>query len=296
MPCCKFCFSLKTPGSWVEFDDLDSSVSNFITESITWNQEVSKPKTKLNFKQLDPQKFRANIACQGDYHGIVLKNMIKTEVQVKFQVCQTCSRQAGGYYEAILQIRTKRKSILDEAVGMVYNQIDSAPSEFFTTESGPVRGGYDFQLSSTEKARSVSRDLMIKFGGHVIETNTLVGRKDGRDLLRHTFGVRLPSVAVGDYLFMDEKVWKVKRLDKRRAKLILLSPPYNQKTVEADSLRSSPVLDSPIDVQIVSHRRSEYQVLDPFTFETVDVISPQNWKKGKIGALRYGHETFFVWD
>ena len=157
MPCCKSCFSLKTPGTWVEFDDLDSSVSNFITESINWNQEVSKPKTKLNLKQLDPQKFRANIACQGDYHGIVLKNMIKTEVQVKFQVCQTCSRQAGGYYEAILQIRTKRKSILDEAVGMVYNQIDSAPSEFFTTESGPVKGGYDFQLSSTEKGEAPAK-------------------------------------------------------------------------------------------------------------------------------------------
>ena len=89
------------------------------------------------------------------------------------------------------------------AVDMVYNELDSSSSDFFTTEAGAVRGGYDFQLSSTEKARSVSRDLMIKFGGHVNETNTLVGRKDGRDLLRHTFGVRLPNVKNGDYLFTE---------------------------------------------------------------------------------------------
>ncbi|SVD04581.1 uncharacterized protein METZ01_LOCUS357435, partial [marine metagenome] len=236
MICCKSCFSLKIPGTWIEFDDLDSSVSHFINESIAWNQDASKQNSNLSLKQLDPQKFRASIDCEGDYHGIILNNTIKTEIQIKFQVCQTCSRQAGGYYEAILQVRTKRKSILDEAVEMVYNQIDSAPSDFFTTEAGPVRGGYDFQLSSTDKARSISRDLMIKLGGHVIETNTLVGRKDGKDLLRHTFGVRLPSVGVRDYLFIDDKVWKIARLDKRRAKLVLLSAPYSQKTVEVDSL------------------------------------------------------------
>ena len=140
------------------------------------------------------------------------------------------------------------------AVDMVYKELDSSPSDFFTTQAGAVRGGYDFQLSSTEKARSVSRDLMVKLGGHVTETNTLVGKKDGRDLLRHTFGVRLPSVKVNDYLFSEENVWKVIRIHKRRAKLMLISPPRTQKTVGVDNLRNTPILDSPIVVQIVSCR------------------------------------------
>ena len=295
MICCKSCFSLKIPGTWIEFDDLDSSVSHFVDETIVWNKDVTKFKSQISLKQFDPQKYRATINCEGDYQGINLISELKTEVQIKFQVCQTCSRQAGGYYEAILQVRSKRKEILDLAVDMVYNEIDSSSSDFFTTEAGAVRGGYDFQLSSTEKARSVSRDLMIKFGGHVTETNTLVGRKDGRDLLRHTFGVRLPSVKVNDFLFIDEKVWKVSRLDKRRAKLILISAPYTKKTVEVDGLRNSPILDSPLDVQIVSHRESEYLLLDPFTLQTVEAKSPKNWEGNEIQALRYGNDTFFIW-
>ena len=296
MVCCKSCYSLKVPGTWIEFDDLDSSVSHFIEQSIEWNQDVTKIKSKLELRQLDPHRFRAKISCEGDYQGINLVSDLKTEVQIKFQVCQTCSRQAGGYYEAILQIRTKRKEILDTAVDMVYNELDTSSSDFFTTEAGVVRGGYDFQLSSTDKARSVSRDLMIKLGGHVTETNTLVGRKDGKDLLRHTFGVRLPSVSVNDYLFIDEKVWKVSRLDRRRAKLVLISAPYTQKTVEVDGLRNSPILDSPLDVQIVSNRDSEYLLLDPFTLQTVEARSPKNWKGEKIEALRYGNDTFFIWN
>ena len=182
------------------------------------------------------------------------------------------------------------------AVDMVYNELDSSSSDFFTTEAGVVRGGYDFQLSSTEKARSVSRDLMIKFGGHVNETNTLVGRKDGRDLLRHTFGVRLPNVKNGDYLFTDNEVSKVIGVSRRRAKLIQISPPFRQQTVEVDGLRNLPILDDPLDVQIVSGQGSEFLLLDPFTLQTVEAVSPKDWDGESVKALRYGNETFFVWE
>jgi nonsense-mediated mRNA decay protein 3 len=296
MVCCKACYSLKIPGTWLEFSDLESSVSHFVTESIEWNSEIGKTTSNLILKQLDPQKFRVNIECEGDYQGLLLDANLKTEVQIKFQVCQTCSRLAGGYYEAILQVRTKRKEILNKAVEEIYNLIDSGPSEFFTTDSGPVRGGYDFQLSSSDKARTISRDLMVKFGGHVTETNTLVGRKDGRDLLRHTFGVRLPSIGISDYLFLDDKVWKVLRIDRRRTKLIMLSSPFSQKMVEVDTMRNVPLLDPPLEVQVISHRDSEYLLLDPFTLQTVEAISPKDWKGNNVLALRYGIETYFIWD
>ena len=84
------------------------------------------------------------------------------------------------------------------------------------------------------------------------ETNTLVGRKDGRDLLRHTFGVRLPSFLVGDYLLIQEKVYRVTRLDRRKAKLRLMESPYTKKMVEIDTLRSPIILDNPLEVQLIS--------------------------------------------
>jgi len=296
MVCCKSCYSLKIPGTWLEFDDLDSSVSYFVEDSISWHNEAKKIESELVLRQLDPQKYRVNINCQGSYHGIDLTSDLETEIKLKFQVCQTCSRQAGGYYESILQVRTKRKEILDLAVDMVYSELDSSSSDFFTTEAGAVRGGYDFQLSSTEKARSLSRELMIKYGGHVNETNTLVGRKDGRDLLRHTFGVRLPNVKNGDYLFIENKVSKVIGVNKRRAKLMQISPPFRQQTVEVDGLRNLPILDNPLDVQIVSGRGSEFLLLDPFTLQTVEAISPKDWNGDCIKALRYGNDTFFIWE
>ena len=295
MVCCKSCFSLKIPGNWIEFSDLNSSVSHFIEISIVWNNKVIKSESQISLNQLDPNKFNVKVMCQGNYSGVNLSSIFNKVVEIKYQVCQVCSRRAGGYYESILQLRTKRKEILDKTVNLVYDTIESAPVEFFTGNSGPVKGGYDFQLSSTEKARSLAREIMVKFGGHVTETNTLVGRKDGRDLLRHTFGVRLPRVLVNDYIFRDEQVYHVVRLNRRKVKLKQITHPYNQKMVEVDNLRNISVLDIPLDVQIVSHHKNEYLLLDPFTLQTIEAQSPQDWIGDKITAVRYGNETFFIW-
>ena len=185
---------------------------------------------------------------------------------------------------------------MDAAVEKVFKDIDSSPSEFFSTENGPAKGGFDFQLSSTERARSLARELMIQFGGHVNETNTLVGRKDGRDLLRHTFGVRLPSFLVGDYLLIQEKVYKVTRLDRRKAKLRLMEAPYTKKMVEIDTLRTPNILEKPVEVQIISSRNDQFLLLDPYTHQTVEAVSPSNWEGETIQALRFGNETFFLWN
>ena len=273
-----------------------STERKVIDSPIIWKEDLSQQKTIQSLEQLDPAKFRVKAKTKANYGGLSLESNLEGVVEIKYQVCQTCSRHAGGYYEAILQIRTKQKSVLDAAVEKVFKDIDSSPSEFFSTENGPAKGGFDFQLSSTERARSLARELMIQFGGHVNETNTLVGRKDGRDLLRHTFGVRLPSFLVGDYLLIQEKVYKVTRLDRRKAKLRLMKAPYTKKMVEIDTLRTPNILEKPVEVQIISSRNDQFLLLDPYTHQTVEAVSPSNWEGETIQALRFGNETFFLWN
>ena len=62
MVCCKAGYSLKIPGTWLEFDDLDSSVSYFVEDSISWNDDAKKIKSELSLRQLDPQKYRVKVS------------------------------------------------------------------------------------------------------------------------------------------------------------------------------------------------------------------------------------------
>ncbi len=100
----------------------------------------------------------------------------------------------------------------------------------------------------------------------------------------------------GDYLFIQEKVYKVARLDRRKAKLRLMEAPYTKKMVEIDTLRSPIILDNPLEAQIISSRDNEFLLLDPYTHQTVEAVSPPNWEGERIEALRFGNETFFIWN
>ena len=52
---------------------------------------------------------------------------------------------------------------------------------------------------------------------------------------------------------------------------------------------------SPNEEQI-SSRNDQFLLLDPYTHQTVEAVSPSNWKGETIQALRFGNETFFLWN
>ena len=101
---------------------------------------------------------------------------------------------------------------------------------------------------------------------------------------------------VGNFLLIQEKVYKVTRLDRRKAKLRLMEAPYTKKVVEIDTLRTPNILDNPLEAQIISSRNNQYLLLDPYTHQTVEAVSPPDWGGEKIEALRFGNETFFIWN
>ena len=70
---------------------------------------------------------------------------------------------------------------------------------------------------------------------------------------------------------------------------------YFQRRTKPRGPRTNERIRAP-EVQVISNRDSEYLLLDPFTLQTVEAISPKDWKEGKIRALRYGNDTFFIWD
>jgi hypothetical protein len=101
---------------------------------------------------------------------------------------------------------------------------------------------------------------------------------------------------VGDFLLIKEKVYQVTRLDRRKAKLKLMESPYTKKMVEIDTLRNPNILDDSLNVQIISSREDQFLLLDPFTHQTVEAVSPPNWNGKTVEALRFGNETFFIWN
>ena len=79
---------------------------------------------------------------------------------------------------------------------------------FFITSEGQVTGGYDVVLGSKGLARTWGRHLVSEYGGHIGESNSTVGRKDGIDVTRLTLLYRKPGYDIGDVLKWRDRFWR----------------------------------------------------------------------------------------
>ena len=292
--CCRHCSARKVPGSWERHDSPADAADAALREALAWVDGLVGNQLDFELRELDPHRFRVDGSASGTLDGVALEQRFERDILLEFRACTSCSRQAGGYYEATLQLRTPRQAVLAAAVVRVHAVLAEGAPEFFATEDGPVRGGHDFQLSSTDRARALSRALLLALGGEVKESSSLVGRREGRDLLRHTFGVRLPPVLAGDAVLHDGAVWRVAAIERRRARLCCASETRSDWKPKLSELEAVRRLEEEREAQVVSRRGRELQLLDPFTMRTVEARASAEWN-GSVSAVRYGGDTFFLW-
>ena len=129
-------------------------------------------------------------------------------------VCLTCTRRAGNYYEATVQLRSSGRKLseteynnLRDTLNNVMEMLSDDPM-FFITSEGPVTGGYDVVMGSKGLARAWGRHLTKEHGGQVVETNSTVGRKDGVDVTRLTLLYRKPGYDLGDVIRWRDNFWR----------------------------------------------------------------------------------------
>ena len=55
-----------------------------------------------------------------------------------------------------------------------------------------LKKGLNLYVSSIESARKISKEIIKRLGGVLKESKKLVGKKEGRNVYRVSFSVRLP--------------------------------------------------------------------------------------------------------
>ena len=143
----------------------------------------------------------------------------------------------------------------------------------FITDVFPLPEGADVYIGSSTCGRQASRAIVDEFGGTVTEAPKLVGCKDGKDLYRITFAVRLPDIVAGDIVKMQNKVILVEKLGKRIAGVDLsngqsTSAPEDTKVVKISDRSQA------LKTVLVSGDAKSVQLLDPVTYQAITIKRP----------------------
>ncbi|MEA2075951.1 MAG: NMD3-related protein [Euryarchaeota archaeon] len=154
-----------------------------------------------------------SIAVKAEIKGVDIEETGEFAAALKRAICDRCSRIAGGYYAAIVQIRAEVRIPTDEELAVAENITYSSLGESdFVSKERMLKEGLDIYVSSAEYGRRISRTVVKELGGSFSESKKLYGRKDGRDIYRVTFLVRLPGFKQGEIVKIGNKKISVERV------------------------------------------------------------------------------------
>jgi nonsense-mediated mRNA decay protein 3 len=139
------------------------------------------------------------------FRGLELEVPLHLKVRVEAKSCPACSRKAGHFYTAQIQLRGPderlppgARKLRDRLRTSWEAVLPDAKAEWRRSLSWAEERpeGWDFFLTDTLAARGIAKLLKVRAGAQLKESATLWGRKDGRDVYRVTICVRLPLTAM----------------------------------------------------------------------------------------------------
>ena len=297
---CPRCDALMRGSRWIDDPSQDETLAQLVEDHLGLDPRVSNKMTQVRIILQDPYSRRCKVTVTGEVEGVILEIELECRIELRRQVCPPCSRAAGGYYEAILQVRglermsTKRLETIASMLEVRLDQGTKSDRNFFASRKERVKGGLDYYLSTLGGARNLAKALLTEYGGTSGESARLMGRKEGRNLYRVTLVVRLPPFDKGDFILHERAPARILRVEGTRVVLRPLT--YGGETEVAVPLEKlsggqrlgGSELAQP--AQIVSRQGNEVLLLDPETMQTREVVLPEGFlpAEGEQGVQREG--------
>jgi nonsense-mediated mRNA decay protein 3 len=154
---------------------------------------------------------------------------------------------------------------------------------FFITSEGAVTGGYDVVLGSKGLARAWGRHMASNFGGHISESNSTVGRKDGIDVTRLTLLYRKPGYDLGDVVKWKDHFWRPASWSKDGAVMERIDRRERTGATWRDLEHSNVVCQMKdfISVELITEDSSVGEFLSPDNWQMTAVRLPRDYKGDK---------------
>jgi len=211
---CAHCGRLDMDGIWVRVD-LEQAIPMLLPMRIPVDPRATRPAFTHVAKREDGRNLRLTVKFTARVGDVEVVVPFQTRLRVKRSVCLTCSRQAGQYFEAIVQVRATGRDLRSDEIDRITRIVDARfsedrGSEEFVGKVDETEGGVDVYVSSGTGGHAAAKTVAEAFGGQVRASPKIHGRKDGRDVYRVTYHVRIPGFRRGDLLRFQGRLYRVK--------------------------------------------------------------------------------------
>ncbi len=293
---CPRCNAVYRMGKWRQAS-LSKAIEEAVKEELKIDSEARNPEIEIYPERIDSYNWKADVRVSADLKAGKASEQISVSVRVKRDACERCSKIAAGYYSAIIQIRGDRRIPTKEELAFArkiafdtIKRLQQSGDELaFISDEKEVEEGLDLYTGTLQTGKQISKAIAEQMGGRLSRSPKLVGRKDGREIYRITYSIRLPEFLKGDIVAIDGDVIEVKKLDKQLTGIDLRTGArYSRQRDELKNIaKIGSIADKKKAVLIVAGE-AEIQILDPDTFSPVYLPRPKFLKANS------GSEIFVV--
>ncbi|MFH1101232.1 MAG: NMD3-related protein [Methanobacteriota archaeon] len=281
---CSTCGAYKHKNTWVS-EPFETILHRLIREEFTISPELRNIRISTSCEQQDKI-----LKCMVKITGVIDDFEITEDhpliVRLRKETCEVCSRQAGGYYEAILQIRRDKRKFskqeLDVLKQYVESFIENAQAKgnkaLFITDIAEEHGGLNYYLSEKGSAFTLAKKLYEQYGGELKQSARNAGMKDSKQLFRMTYLIRLPEYQKGDFIRYQENVYYISSLHEATIHAVELSS-WTKRVFTSKEFQNARVLGGEeliMEMILVSQSNDEMQVMDQKNFRTFTLKKPKN--------------------
>ncbi len=276
---------------WLKKDEL-TAVLDAAVDALTVIRDAKVIGIETSYECQDPYVYVVHVYSKCDVMGYETEDEASTIVRIKNNVCKRCSRQLGSYYEAILQLRTGSKSGLtaeqrEESLAFTEDYVNRAAltnKSLFITKMEIVPGGVDVYLSSISLGKNLAKEFSERYCAETKESPKLVGQtRDGQDMYRLTYLVRLPEYHLGDVVIFENRYCKLTRVSGNGGRVLDLMN-FREKSVRKSDMTEIKLYEKSEDLKeatVINAAGSEIQVLHPDNYSTVDLKVPEGYDAGE---------------
>lgn len=213
---CKGCLRYFKRGRWYHADGtLEEVLEKACPLVLKETLHVEMENTRIDIQAEAPVKasnkeyrVKCTVKASGEAYGITCEDEGEVEVKATLELCRDCSRKAGGYYEAILQLRGDT-DLVTSGVDEILSTLNKDQKALLTTLN-KLKEGTDLYFASTQVARKGAKTLVEKYGGSLKESARLHGvDKSGKNIYRVTVSLRLPEFRENDVIVFKGNTYQV---------------------------------------------------------------------------------------
>jgi len=294
---CGYMVNLSSNQRMVEWE---KGVIELVHQELILDEPAELQGVNIQRDQRDDYFMHLGIQVVTTLQGLEISQEHQSELRISYGVCNRCSRQSGNYYEAIIQFRGGKRPLSDEQFDYTQHLVEKRVGESnaenaFISSIERIHKGLDFYMGDKALAKEIARELQHHFGAHFHGSFSLAGRRDGKDIYRATYLVRLFDLRAGDFVRLGATTFILEKIGEKSAVLVDLSTGQRKNLGEKELEKLRLLHGDVVEAVVVSVGEGEAQILDPISFRTVTVLTPSELSAGEtIRVFRHGDGLFVI--